>query len=235
MQILDLAVYVACIAFVITQVHLALTARKLLKRNDQSWAKAQATIFEAQKVIHDDVLMIVGESPGLSGMKTAIAELGARLNGLPQVIEDRFLKLQGGLKESFISFGDSLSKDLSGLLSPKIPPAFRGGMDPTLAQSKGVEARKINQIISTLEAGAGTGGNLLGAVNDVAGLLEMFGEPGLADWLQENPDKLPQIYARVSRNPRLAQGLAKLENKILGTPPGNGSQMSSNPSRGREM
>jgi len=235
MEITDIAVYVACIAFVITQVHLALTARKLLKRNDQSWGKAQTTIFESSKVIHDDVVKQIAESgknSPLGDVKTTIAELESRVNGLPAVIEDKFLKLQGGLRESFVSFGDTLAKNLE-LLIPKLPPRIPFAGDPKGAQAAGVDSKKVNQIVNALELGVGTQGNLIGAINEVAGLLEQFGSPDLADWLQENPDKLPMIYARLQRNPRLAQGIAKMEQRLAGgAPPGNGGMRGS---RGGEV
>jgi hypothetical protein len=225
MEVTDVAVYIACIAFVITQVHLALTARKLLKRNDRSWAQARSTIFESSKVIHDDVVKQISESgknAPLGDVKTTIAELESRVNALPGVIEDRMLKIQGGLRESFVLFGDQVAKSIEAAM-PKFTPRIPFNGDPKGAQAAGQDTKNINKIISTLEVGAGTGGNLLGAVNDLASMLETFGEPNLADWLQENPDKLPQIYARVSRNPRLAQGLARIEQKISGQgPPGNG-------------
>ena len=237
MEITDIAVYVACIAFVITQVHLALTARKLLKRNDQSWGKAQTTIFESSRAIHNDVkaqISEIGKNSPLGDVKTTIAELESRVNGLPGVIEDRMLKIQGGLRESFVMFGDQVAKTIEASI-PKFPQRIPFAGDPKGAQAAGQDTKNINKILSTLEAGAGTGGNLLGAVNDLASLLETFGEPNLADWLQENPDKLPMIYARVARNPRLAQGLAKLEQKISGQgAPGNGG-MRPQGSRGGEV
>lgn len=218
---------VSSIAFMITQLHLFARAKQIMKGSKESWIKAQATIFEAERAIHNDVLeqiVQIGKNFPLGDVKTTIAELESRVNGLPGVIEDRMLKIQGGLRESFVMFGDQVAKTIEAAM-PKFTPTIHFAGDPKGAQAAGQDSKNINKILSTLEAGAGTGGNLLGAVNDLASLLETFGEPNLADWLQENPDKLPQIYARVARNPRLAQGLAKLEQKISGgSSPGNGGQ-----------
>lgn len=223
--LLILYVAIASVAFLITQIHLWRAAKKIMRGSKESWARAQQTIFEAEKVIHDDVLKQLAESPGLGDAKTQIAELGARVNALPVMLEDRFLKLQGGLRESFVSFGDSLDRTLKPITALLSSPKIAGNQfagDPKGAQAAGVDSRKVNQIVSALELGVGTGGNLLGAVNEVAGMLQDFGQPELADWLQENPDKLPMVYARVQRIPRLAQGLAKLEQRLAGGAPGNG-------------
>jgi hypothetical protein len=211
MLISDLAIAIAAGAFLITQVHLWRVAKKLIRKSEQSWTKAEHTIFESSKTIHDDVLKQIQAAPQTSGLddaKTQIAELGSRVD-----------KIQGGLREAFTTFGTSLEAKIDSFL-PKLPSAAHFAGDPKGAQAAGVEARKINQIMQTLEAGAGTGGNLLGAVNDLAGILETLGEPSLADWLQNNPETLPKIYSRLSRNPRLAQGLAQLEAKMTGGLPG---------------
>jgi len=237
MNVSDFAIGIACVAFLITQIHLWRVAKKLIAKSNDSWAQARATIFESSKVIHDDVVKQISESgknSPLGDVKTTIAELESRVNGLPGVIEDRMLKIQGGLRESFVMFGDQVAKTIEAGI-PKFPQRIPFAGDPKGAQAAGQDTKNINKILSTLEAGAGTGGNLLGAVNDLASLLETFGEPNLADWLQENPDKLPMIYARVARNPRLAQGLAKLEQKISGQgAPGNGG-MRPQGSRGGEV
>jgi hypothetical protein len=216
---------VATAAFVLTQVHLIHRANKIINGSKESWAKAQQTIFEAEKVIHDDVVKQISESgknSPLGDVIPTIAELELRVNGLPGVIEDRMLKIQGGLRESFVMFGDQLGKTLEALI-PKAPQRIPFGGDPRGAQSNSADARRVNQIVKTLEVGVGTGGNLQGAVNEVADLLNQFGSPDLADWLHDNPDKLPMIYQTIQRNPRLAQGLAKFEQKIAGQAPGNGS------------
>ena len=225
MEIATAAIGIACAAFLITQIHLWRVAKKLIRKSESSWAQARSTIFESSKVIHDDVIKQISESgknSPLGDVKTTIAEIESRVNGLPGVIEDRMLKIQGGLRESFISFGDQLGKNLEAL-TPKVPQRIPFGGDPRGAQSNSADARRVNQIVKTLEVGVGTGGNLLGAVNEVADLLNQFGSPDLADWLHDNPDKLPMIYQTIQRNPRLAQGLAKFEQKIAGQgAPGNG-------------
>jgi len=58
MEIQNAAIVIACVAFLITQTHLWLTARKLLKKSDQSWARVDATInatlAELKKDLFDD-------------------------------------------------------------------------------------------------------------------------------------------------------------------------------------
>ena len=234
MEIATAAVGIACAAFLITQVHLWRVARKLIAKSESSWAQARTTIFESSRAIHNDVVAEIQkleQKSGPEGLKTAFAELDARVNSLPGLLDDKILKLNGGIRESFISFGDQLGKNLESLI-PKTPQRVPFGGDTRGAQSNSADARRVNQIVKTLEVGVGTGGNLIGAVNEVAGLLEQFGSPDLADWLHDNPDKLPMIYQTIQRNPRLAQGLAKFEQKLAGQMPGNGGFQSQGQSQG---
>ena len=55
MEIQNAAIVVACVAFLITQAHLWLTARKLLKKSDQSWARVDATINNTLAALKTDL------------------------------------------------------------------------------------------------------------------------------------------------------------------------------------
>ena len=224
MNVSDLAVGIACIAFLITQVHLWRVAKKLIRKSEDSWRQARSTIFESSKVIHDDVVAQIAESgknSPLGDIKTTFAELDARVNALPGMVEDKILKIQGGLRESFTIFSDGVVKHLEALecIIPKLPPSLQGGTDPRAAQAAGVEARKINQIITTLEGGVVTGGDIVGAANDLGQVLAELGEPNLQEWLVEHPTAIPKVYAIAMRHPRLAKQMQAFQQRFMG---GNG-------------
>lgn len=148
------------------------------------------------------------ESPQVEQLKQAIAELEARST-------DSLLKFQGEFKSSLAQFGDGVSLSLNSIAQTIAPKAFRGG-DASENQAKGVESRKINQIVNALDAGTAMGGaqNMMQYAYDLAGFLESVGEPSLAEWLSENPNKLPQIYERIKRIPGLAQRLQAFEQRM---------------------
>lgn len=225
MQISDAAILIACLAFLITQVHLVRVARKLKRASEASWAKAEATIASSRESIKDDV---VREIQGIQiTLPDELASLPPMVSSIPQSVgEVMSSRLEDGLKDLGNHFSQNLEAAVNNIkqqvagVEERFLAGRRFGGDPKEAQAKGVESRKVNQIVDTLEAQV-MGPSIAAKVNELAQFLVEVGQADLADWLDENHQAITAIERRIRANPALAARLQQYQQKLHG---GGGGQ-----------
>ena len=104
----------------------------------------------------------------------------------------------------------------------------RLGGDPQAAQEASVVKRNANKIVNAIDAKILEG--TLGG--QIAAVLDAVGEPGLKDWMQENPTAYPAVLDLIQRNPRTNALLQKMQGQMQGQ--GNGGR-SRSPANGGEL
>lgn len=220
MEISEIAIVAACLAFLITQIHLIRVARKLKKASEASWQKAERQIQESRDAIKDD---IIAEIKGIEiPLPQAVLSLPDQLGSLPGNLGE-VIKSQG--EDQVKSLAEYFASNLEGAVNniksqiasmeEKYIQARRFGGDPKEAQAKGVESRKVNQIVQTLEDHV-TGPGIAAKVNELAAFLMEVGQPELADWLDENHQAISAIERRIRANPQLAARLQAYQAKLQG-------------------
>lgn len=88
-------------------------------------------------------------------------------------------------------------------------------MSPQEAQAKGVEARRVNQIVTVLEEHV-SGPTWAAKARELGDFLEAVGQSDLADWLDEHQDKIQQIERKIRANPQLAARLQQMQKRNAG-------------------
>lgn len=244
MIVSDLAVAVAVIAFVITQVHLVRVARKLIRKSKESWAKAEETIAaskdEIQASVNETLKPIMSKLDNQSmALPETVNSLKVQVETIPQSLAD---VMQIQMEEHTKTLGNHFSQQLTdgiqavqkqiGEVEAKVTNARRFGGDPSGSQTKSVESRRCNQVVEALDRHTGGGSDLMAKARMVSGFLEDVGETDLADWLDANPDSIPNIERRIRSMPSLAKRLnelqARFDKAVAGQP--NGGVMPSNAS-----
>ena len=95
MEIADIAIIIACIAFIITQGHLWYTARKLIKKSNDSWAEVKTFVNQAQNELAEKIDVKIREAGGstadLEDFKVEFndfaAQVGKDLGELPSKVD----------------------------------------------------------------------------------------------------------------------------------------------------
>lgn len=107
-----------------------------------------------------------------------------------------------------------MQAQISGL-EEKALGARRFAGDPAAAQAKGVESRKVNQIVNILEEQV-NGPSLVAKATELGDFLASVGQPELADWLAENQDAVTKVERRIRANPQLAARLQQYQQRFAG-------------------
>ena len=94
MEISEIAISIACIAFVITQGHLWFTARKLIKKSNDSWAEVKTFVNQAQTELAEKIdvkIREAGSSTDLEAFKVEFndfaAQVGKDIGELPSKVD----------------------------------------------------------------------------------------------------------------------------------------------------
>lgn len=226
MLISDIAIGIAVAAFCATQIHLFRVARKLIRNSKASWNRAMDEISgsesrltnmltESIAGIQKDVTESIRSLPS-SFSDVARNDLAAVSKEHTQFLVNEFEKAVQCVQTQIAGVEEKMLGKMS----------MRLGGDPTAAQAASVEARRMNQVVDTLEL-AVQGPSITAKVNELAQFLTEVGQPELGDWITEHPDTIPKIERRIMSNPQLAQRLNALRGRVGGrTGTGGGSVVS---------
>lgn len=211
MSIPDLAILIACVAFLITQINIERTRRRLERGTKASWARADQKIEEVKQELKADLQRLVQDNRPDS----RIAELQAKIDGIPQFFEVRLDKVSANLSENFVRLQTAMDQRLEPIL--KMIPAKAGNLgNAAEAQAVSVIKRKANEIAGKLDeaALASTFGGRM------AMILEGLGYPDLKDWMIEHPQVYPVLVQEIQRRPALKARMDQLMGQM---PQGGGS------------
>lgn len=223
MSIPDLAIVIACIAFLITQVNIERTRRRLEKGANESWKRADQKIESVGQDLTEKIQRLVQDNRPDS----RIAELASKLDGIPQYLELRLDKVSANLSENMIRLQTSIDQRLDPLIKvlPNIGRVSNLG-DPTQAQEASVQKRKVNEIVNKLDEaalGSSFGGRM-------AQILDSLGYPDLKDWMTEHPEAYPMLVQEMKRHPALAARMDQIMGQV---DEGQGPRVPSNGARGQ--
>ena len=233
MEIANIAIGIATIAFLITQIHLFRTGRLLIRKSDESWTRVDKTIANVQKDFQGQVDQIRSDvkSSGGNDVKTVFAELAdikIKLGGIPNYLEDRLTKVSANMSENFVMLQKAIDQKIE--MVTKVPTGTIGTIvDPRTAQEASVQKRKVNEIVNRLDEaalGQSFGGRM-------ALILESLGEPAMKEWMLDHPQAYPLIMQEIKRRPALASRMDQIMGQVEGpmqgssaVPRGNGGAMS---------
>lgn len=212
MSIPDLAIVIACIAFLITQVNIERTRRRLEKGANKSWARADQTIRETKTELLAELQHQVRDNQPKIPIQE-LADIKSKLEGIPNYLEDRLGKVSTNLSENFLQLQKVIDQRIDELKKPQITRADNFG-DPHEAQSASVLKRKVNEIAGKLDEAAlasSFGGRM-------AMILEQLGYPDLKDWMIEHPQSYPMLVQEIQRRPALKARMDQLVGASQGTP-----------------
>ena len=130
------------------------------------------------------------------------------------------MKVSANLSENFVQLQTVINQKIDSVI-PKIP-VFNPGVnlgDPREAQAAGAMKKNAAKIVNAIDAKILEG--TLGG--QVAAVLDAMGEPGLKDWMQENPTAYPAVLDMLQRNPRTNALLQKMQGQAQGQSRSHGS------------
>lgn len=196
MEISEVAIAIAVIAFCITQLHLVKVARKLIRKSNESWAQAHREIAE----VKSEVIARVEQIAPKGGSN----ELDSRIRELEEHLAKSFGDLSQRIAQSFEQFGNGLITRMESITVPlRAASANPVVADPRSAQSDGVASRKANEIIQTIQRQAIS--PQIGMLQEV---LTEWGQPDLADALDKHPKTIDYLIKAAQRDPRVGRQLA---------------------------
>ena len=212
MSIPDVAILIACIAFMITQINIERTRRRLEHGTTRSWARADQKIDETREELKSELQRIVQENRP----NQPIQELANKINGIPQYLEVRLDKVSANMTDNFVRLQTALDARIE-KISSVLPPTGKvlNLGDPTEAQQASVLKRKANEIAGKLDEAAlqSTFGGRMALI------LEALGYTDLKDWMIEHPAVYPILVQEINRRPALKSRM----DQLIGASQGGGS------------
>lgn len=157
---------------------------------------------------------LAGENAGIIQLATArIDNVPSSMGEVVRKDLDTAVKTLGNhFSQEFTNAVNHLQTHIDNAIASAVK-ARRFGGDPAAAQEKGVESRKVNQIVDALDNSINPQ-FLEPKVRELADFLTSIEQPELADWLEENPGKITQVERRIRANPVLAQRIAAFQQRV---------------------
>lgn len=170
-------------------------------------------------------------------VQMATSRIDSIPNSIGEVVDRKLAEhgkaLSANVASNLEGLAQAMDKSLDSRMSQideKLVKARRFGGDPVAAQEKGVESRRVNQIVQVLDDQTGGGQTMLAKARQLADAMESAGQSDLADWIDEHPDAIPKVERLIRANPRLAARLQAAQDRLMGA--GGGAVRGSGPASG---
>ena len=190
-----------------TQIHLVRVARRLVRKSDESWARAHAEIAQVKSDVLAEMQRISEKGGG--------EELRREIHDIDQRIESAFSQFNGRVAQSFDSFGGALTKQLEDRFSAITSrnPIERMGASPQDAQLEGAASKQAKKIVQVIKAQA-----LGPEIQQLGEFLRFVGYDDLADKLADNPEVVNAVLKHINADSWLRGRMGQFMGGARGAP-----------------
>jgi hypothetical protein len=116
-EVSDIAIAIACGAFIITQIHLWRVARRLIKKSDASWTRVEGFVTEKYDDLEGKVqTQIKNELGKLSGKEIDFGPVTGRIDSTMAALREQLTHFEARVQATFGTQGEQIKESVKGTI-----------------------------------------------------------------------------------------------------------------------